>query len=181
MVNSSKPMTILWLLLLPLKRHFKRTASFFNLTASFTLLRSHFFFFSTLPVGDGFDFSGDPLLKPSPDTPVVSTAPSSTSVSHRQGQIFPNPVEDPAFCVFVQGYAGVIFCDLPSKNVSHPLASKVPATHVQNALGKPLSMASDACSSNTRRGIGGAGGQQELRSGNATSGCNRWCGPKMLL
>ncbi|XLU21948.1 hypothetical protein S245_058014, partial [Arachis hypogaea] len=142
------------LLLLPLKRHFKRTASFFNLTASFTLLRSHFFFFSTLHVGDGFDFSGDPLLKPSPDTP---------------GQFFPNPVEDPAFCVFVQGYAGVIFCDLPSKNVSHPLVSKVPATHVQNALGKPLSMASDACSSNTRRGIGGAGGQQELRSGNATS------------
>ncbi|RYR53034.1 hypothetical protein Ahy_A06g027889 [Arachis hypogaea] len=30
-------------------------------------------------------------------------------------------------------------------------------------------MASDACSSNTRRGIGGAGGQRELRSGNATS------------
>ncbi|XLU73603.1 hypothetical protein S245_032656, partial [Arachis hypogaea] len=67
------------------------------------------------------------------------------------------------------GYAGVIFCDLPSKNVSHPLASKVPVTHVQNALGKPLSMASDAYSSNTRRGIGGAGGQRELRSGNATS------------
>ncbi|XLS45114.1 hypothetical protein HN51_001979 [Arachis hypogaea] len=90
-------------------------------------------------------------------------------VSYRQGQIFPNPVEDPAFSVFVQGYAGVILCDLPSKNVSHPLASKVPATHVQNALEKPLSMASDACSSNMRRGIGGADGQRELRSGNATS------------
>ncbi|XLT80283.1 hypothetical protein HN873_002036, partial [Arachis hypogaea] len=39
-------------------------------------------------------------------------------VSYRQGQIFPNPVEDPAFSVFVQGYAGVILCDLPSKNVT---------------------------------------------------------------
>ncbi|XLU50552.1 hypothetical protein S245_045366, partial [Arachis hypogaea] len=101
--------------------------------------------------------------------PLFLPRSSDFKVSHRQGQIFPNPVEDPAFCVFVQGYAGVIFCDLPSKNVSHPLARKVSATHVQNALGKPLSIASDACSSNTRRGTGGAGGQRELRSGNATS------------
>ena len=36
-------------------------------------------FFSTLPVGDECDFSGDPLAKPSPNTPIISTASSSTT------------------------------------------------------------------------------------------------------
>ncbi|XLS87155.1 hypothetical protein HN51_037321 [Arachis hypogaea] len=45
-------------------------------TSQNTLRRKCFFsptdhcsFFSTLPVGDGCDFSGDPLAKPSPNTP----------------------------------------------------------------------------------------------------------------
>ncbi|RYQ99073.1 hypothetical protein Ahy_B07g086931 [Arachis hypogaea] len=141
---------------------------------------------STLPIGDGFNFSGDPLAKPSPNTRVMSRASSSItllldlflfartpsktlptaylsrvtrvsySVIHRQSEVFPKP----------------------SKNVTHPLsgngsgdrrAKPSRKTIVRPAASSSRLMASDACSSNTRRGRGEVGGEQELIAGYASS------------
>ncbi|RYR30749.1 hypothetical protein Ahy_B01g055516 [Arachis hypogaea] len=77
-------------------------------------------------------------------------------MTHRQSEVFPKP----------------------SKNVTHPLAGNSSGdprakpsrkTIVRPTASSSRLMASDACSSNTRRGRGKAGGQQELIAGYASS------------
>ncbi|XLT87037.1 hypothetical protein HN873_008790 [Arachis hypogaea] len=99
----------------------RRNCFFFNLTTSSTLvsitpssLPFLFLFYltapPTVPVGEAFDFSGDPLAKPSPKNcfNILPTASSSRVprvsffVTHRQSEVFTKPLKNvtEAHCKF---------------------------------------------------------------------------------